>query len=220
MLATLDAVVLQRWLIDFLIFVASLTVHEWAHAWTAHRLGDDTALRQGRVTFNPVVHIDPIGTIAMPIFNLVLRVMGSNFGMIGWARPVPVDPRNLKHPVRDDLLITLAGPGSNLVLCLLGGLVGGLFLRFAPDARPLVYSFVYINALLAVFNMIPLPPLDGSHVLRHAIGMSAEAYYGLARWSMLILLVLINVPGFVRLLTLGTALVASPFFALVESVRG
>ena len=124
----LDAEAIRQGLILFLFLVLSLSVHEWAHAWTALKVGDDTALRQGRVTFNPMAHIDPIGTVLLPLMMFFLSAAGSNIGMIGWAKPVPVDPRNFKHPVRDDLLVTLAGPFSNLVLCLLAAVIGGVFL--------------------------------------------------------------------------------------------
>jgi Zn-dependent protease len=168
MLAALDPVILTEGLIRFLILLVCLSVHEWAHAWTASKLGDPTARMAGRVTFNPLSHIDPIGTLAIPLFMVFMSASGGGgFGIIGWAKPVPVDSRYFKKPVRDDILVTMAGPFSNLVLCLLAAVIGGFALRMVPEAQvasafDLVLEFIRINALLAVFNMIPVPPLDGS----------------------------------------------------------
>ncbi len=219
MLAALDTNALREGLILFLIFLGSLSVHEWAHAWTANRLGDPTARMLGRVTFNPLAHIDPIGTILLPLFMIYLHTMGGGFFMIGWAKPVPVDPSYFKHRVRDDLLVTMAGPASNILICLVVALVGGLALRAVPDAS-VVESFgllrrvIEVNALLAVFNMIPVPPLDGSHVLRHAVGMRLETFHAFARWGFLIVIVLINVPAFRYALMVAIATVAAPFLSL------
>jgi len=145
------------------VLLPSLTVHEFAHAWSAWRLGDDTAARMGRLTLNPIAHIDPVGTLLLPLLGVP----------IGWAKPVPVDPANFRRGVKmstGDLLVSIAGPISNLLLALLGTVVFGLFLRFsgvAPDRAivELLSFFVLLNVGLAVFNLLPVPPLDGSHVL-------------------------------------------------------
>ncbi len=223
MLAALDSAVLTQGLILFLILLGSLCVHEWAHAWTASKLGDPTARLAGRVTFNPMAHIDPIGTIALPLFMIFISASGGGFGVIGWAKPVPVDPRHFKKPVRDDLLVTMAGPFSNLALCLLCAVIGGLALRLVPDARVgetfnLVGMFIQINALLAVFNMLPIPPLDGSHLLRHAVRMKPETYLAFARWGFLILIVLINIPAFRAGLFAAIVAVAQPFALLAAAL--
>ncbi|HEX8234495.1 MAG TPA: site-2 protease family protein [Abditibacteriaceae bacterium] len=165
-------------------FVSALTVHEFAHAWAGHRLGDDTAERQGRLTLDPMAHLDPFGSI-MIVFAVLYRLP-----LMGWARPVPFNPRNLKDPRRGGMLIALAGPISNLMqmpiwlglLWLCGLLAGGNRADFAlgvlqgltghPDiANPLsligtmLATGVLVNLGLAAFNMIPLPPLDGHYVL-------------------------------------------------------
>ena len=143
--------------------LAALTVHEWAHAWTADRLGDPTARMLGRVSFNPAVHIDLLGTIVLPLLAIF-----SGLPILGWAKPVPVDIRRLSHPKRDFMIVAAAGPASNLVMAVVAALVfntmggfpasGGLF--FA-----LLLLTVQINVLLALFNMLPIPPLDGGNVL-------------------------------------------------------
>jgi Zn-dependent protease len=165
-------------------FLFAISVHESAHAWMAARRGDPTAMMLGRVTLNPIKHIDPIGTILLPIIAAI-----SSFPMIGWAKPTPVNPRNFKNPVADDIAVSVAGPVSNflvvafalVVLAILG--VAGRTLSPAMRSSiltPLILMFFWlaeINVLLGVFNLIPLPPLDGSHVLRHALSGSALRAY-------------------------------------------
>jgi Zn-dependent protease len=153
----------------FIGLLLALTVHEAAHAWAAFRLGDPTAKLQGRLSLNPLVHIDPIGTVMLPLLALV-----TGAPILGWAKPVPVDGRYLKHFRRDFMWIALAGPASNLLLAVLASAL----LRALPLmpvsvgaialVEPLLqfaYMFFRINILLAVFNMIPVPPLDGSNVV-------------------------------------------------------
>jgi Zn-dependent protease len=148
--------------IIFLVLLFSLSVHEAAHAWSASRLGDDTAKRLGRVTLNPVVHIDPIGTLLLPLVALA-----SGSGMIfGWAKPTPINVRNLGHPRRDSVLVTFAGPASNLAIAFAaaaamraGAASGGDWFGL------LVFDALALNVLLAVFNMLPIPPLDGGQIM-------------------------------------------------------
>lgn len=149
----------------FIILVASLSFHEAAHAWTANRLGDPTARLLGRLTLNPLAHIDWIGTVLFPIVGML-----SNLPLIGWAKPVPVDMRNLRAPRRDFAIVALAGPVSNVILAIGFAILlkaqGGI----VPETGQTVvtvtlYTAVVMNALLAVFNMLPVPPLDGGNVL-------------------------------------------------------
>ena len=161
---------LTQLLIQLVVLVASLSVHEAAHAWAADRLGDPTARHLGRLSLNPAVHIDPIGTLLFPLI-----AMATGVPLIGWAKPVPVDTRHLPHPKRDFALIAAAGPASNLVMALLGAAIFAALPTAAPGdiaARALLTTpreiflwFTYLNVLLAVFNMIPVPPLDGGNVL-------------------------------------------------------
>ena len=156
-------------LIAFVVLVFSLTVHESAHAWAARRLGDPTGWRLGRVSLNPAVHIDLVGTLLFPLIAMV-----THLPIIGWARPVPVDARYLRNPRRDFLVIAAAGPLSNLVLAI----AAAAALRVVPAgpqsigqlgvAAPLALvasRALEINLLLAIFNMLPVPPLDGSSVV-------------------------------------------------------
>ena len=180
-------------LIQYLMLIALLTFHEFGHAWTAWKCGDDTARLQGRVSLNPIVHIDPIGTVVLPL--LMIFMPGVGRFLIGWAKPVPVNPSNLNQPRRDDILVTMAGPAMNLILAV--GLVAlarvgimvhsGQMIEFCLQAAGL-------SLILCFFNLIPVPPLDGSHVLRVAINMSHETYANFARFGFVIIIILLQFP--------------------------
>lgn len=158
------------WVLPVLLAV---TFHEAAHGWVAWRLGDPTAKRQGRVTFNPFAHVDPVGTVMLPA---MLILMKAGF-LFGWAKPVPVDTRYLRKPRRDMMLVAAAGPAANVLIAF----VSALLLHVAPFlpeimagwAWKTLWNSVLLNALLAVFNMIPLPPLDGGKV---AVGLLPYRY--------------------------------------------
>ena len=157
------------------VLVASLSVHEAAHAWAANQLGDPTARMLGRLSLNPVVHVDPIGTLLFP-----LVAISTGLPLIGWAKPVPVDFRYLRHPRRDFAIVAAAGPASNVVLAVLGATVlevfGGLdAARGGGLAAGVLLQFVVLNVLLAVFNMVPVPPLDGGNVLMGLLPASGAA---------------------------------------------
>jgi Zn-dependent protease len=163
--------------IGFGILLISLTIHEAAHAWSADKLGDPTARVLGRVSLNPLVHIDWIGTVLLPIIAVI-----SNFPIIGWAKPVPVNLRNLRHPRRDFMLVAAAGPISNL----LQAFAAAMLLRVALGGGPLdgeitpivsaLFLAVQINLLLAFFNLLPIPPLDGGNVLLGLLPPRLSAY--------------------------------------------
>jgi Zn-dependent protease len=188
-------------------FLFAISVHESAHAWMAARCGDPTAAMLGRVTLNPIKHIDPIGTVVLPVVALF-----TGLPLLGWAKPTPVNPRNFKDPVRDDILTSVAGPVSNAILVLfsvvilavLGKVGGGQVVKalaqgYLVDAGALTplalmfYDLMLINVVLGIFNLIPVPPLDGSHVLRHFLGENARAVYD--RMGMIGLMVLVFFGG-------------------------
>jgi Zn-dependent protease len=186
---------LQR--IQFVIpLVLSLTVHEWAHAWSAFRLGDDTAERLGRLTLNPLPHIDPIGTLLLPLLGVPF----------GWARPVPVNPNRFhrRMPMRTGMMITAAaGPAANVVLAVAATVVLALLIRIDvglleshPGLVQLLHVFILLNVVLAIFNLLPIYPLDGSRV---ADGLMPRrwrpAWEKFVRMSPIALLVVIFMPS-------------------------
>ena len=148
----------------FLILLFSLSFHEAAHAWTANRLGDPTARQLGRITLNPMAHIDWIGTVLFPLVALLYRVP-----VLGWAKPVPVDPRNLRAPRRDFGIVAAAGPISNMILAIIGAIgFRVLYWNGQFEAAAWVATGAKLNITLALFNLLPVPPLDGGNV---AIGL-------------------------------------------------
>jgi Zn-dependent protease len=183
-------------LFQLIAFLFAISIHESAHAWTANRCGDPTARMLGRITLNPIKHIDLFGTVILPAIAML-----THFPVIGWAKPTPVDPRNFKNPVLDDVLTSVAGPVSNFIVAtgatiLLAAIavtatngrmiVHGALVGFAVGnsalvpASLLLFAFLQINVLLAVFNLIPVPPLDGSHVLRHFLSEDVRRVYDTA----------------------------------------
>ncbi|MEM1222201.1 MAG: site-2 protease family protein [Verrucomicrobiota bacterium] len=208
---------LRDGIIFYLILLGSLSVHEWAHAYAADKLGDNTPRSQGRVTLNPVSHIDPLGTVAIP---LIMILLNPGFAIFGWGKPVMVDPRNFKKLKRDDIIVSMAGPASNLAIGLITAVIGGLIMRFVPEFGDLVVRVIMVNAILIVFNLIPIPPLDGSHILKHAINMRDETYIKLSAYGFIILIVLINLPPF--RIVMGTAIyfVTGAVAAIAQIIAG
>lgn len=206
---------LRQGLILYIVLVASLSIHEWAHAFAADRLGDDTPRLQGRVTLNPIVHMDLLGTVIFPLVCIFLLKGGIFFG---WGKPVMVNHANFTHRKRDDILTTLAGPGSNLVLALLAAIAGGLVYKADPNTAELFMLIIFLNVALAVFNLIPLPPLDGSRVMRYVVGMSEETFINLSRWSFLILMVGINLPPIRAALGLVMQACSVPFLIVYNAL--
>jgi Zn-dependent protease len=192
---------------QLIVFLFAISIHESAHAWMANRRGDPTARMLGRISLNPLRHIDPIGTVVLPLVAAIAHIP-----VIGWAKPTPVDPRNFKNPVLDDILTAVVGPISNFMVAAVATLLLLTVKHSSPLGREIVYGlpggggwlqsdsvlvplcyFIYelllINVVLAVFNLIPVPPLDGSHVIRHFMPEALGRIYDTAGWIGLLALV-------------------------------
>jgi Zn-dependent protease len=177
----------------------AITVHEVAHGWMASKLGDKTALIMGRLTLNPIRHIDPMGTIIVPILLLVFSSMlGGSPIIFGWAKPVPVSYANLNHPKRDMALVAAAGPVSNLLMAIIWAIIAKLGYIFAAQTWVsqifilMGQAGILTNLVLMILNLVPIPPLDGSRILagilpRHLVGR----YYRLEPYGFIILIILL-----------------------------
>ncbi len=217
----------------FALLIFSLSFHECAHAWTASRLGDQTARLQGRVSLNPMVHVDPIGTLIFPAIVIFGPLIGAGFlggYLIGWAKPTPVITRNFRNLVRDDNMVTLAGPASNLALALsgfLGLIVIILTTRNLPnqlnafnsgiDALALLCELsIQVNLALFIFNLLPIPPLDGSRLVRHMLPYNALEKYD--RMGMFSYILMIIVGGPIVGFLLGPAM--SLIYFVLNRIQG
>jgi Zn-dependent protease len=216
----MDPKLLIDGLLLYIGLLVLLTFHEFGHAWMAWKCGDDTARLQGRVSLNPLVHIDLIGTVVMPLLMIFLSLSGSGLSgfLVGWAKPVPVNPANLRNPRMDDLLVTLAGPWMNLLLAivLMGLARVGVIVNLASMTE-LCMNMAHLSLLLFFFNLLPIPPLDGSRVARVLIGMSYEAYYQLARYGFIILILVMQVKPVMALVgefTNRSAMIMAGWFGL------
>ena len=197
-------------LLTYVCLVILLTFHEFAHAWTAWKCGDHTAKNLGRVSLNPVVHMELVGTVVLPLLVVFLSAGGSalaNF-IIGWGKPVPVNPYNLRRPRSDDTLIALAGPFMNLLLAVVAMLLARGFAEAGLGSMvDVAVRMAVISLVLCFFNLLPIPPLDGSHVLKNLIGMSDETYMRLCQYGFIFVIVAINLPfvrGLLSFVTLTT----------------
>jgi len=194
-------------IISLPVLLWSLTVHEWAHAWSAHKCGDDTALYEGRVSLNPLVHLDPIGTLF-----IIVSFFGNGFGF-GWAKPVPVNHFNFRYPSRDDIIVSLAGVTANLLNALFFAAVFQLLRRVEASqwiAVPLIMAQVgvFTNLALMFFNLIPIPPLDGSHVLHAYLPYHLQREYDrIAPYGLFILFGLIIIGATRYLIAVPTFLI-------------
>lgn len=177
--------------------ILAIVIHESAHALVAYLLGDKTARSRGRVSLNPLNHIDPFGTVILPL--LMLAAGGPVFA---FAKPVPVYLGNLKHPKRDEVLVALAGPASNILLAVIAALLARILLATAGSSSALLavvphvvnflFTFLSVNLSLAFFNLIPLPPLDGSSILVPFLrGRALQTYYEIQRYAMPILIIVL-----------------------------
>jgi Zn-dependent protease len=186
----------------FCVLIPSIILHEIAHGWVALAFGDDTAKRAGRLTLNPIAHIDIVGTIIVPIL-----LIWSGFGFFGWAKPVPVNVSKLRSPRNQGVLVSLAGPATNVVLCLIAAvafhLFGGVTIANGFGPLPLwVLILVYlglVNLWLAVFNMIPIPPLDGSVLVERMLPASLwPRYLELRRYTLPVVLIVVLLASYIH----------------------
>lgn len=214
------------WIVPLVI---AIVFHEVAHGWVARFLGDPTAAEQKRLSFNPIRHVDPIGTVVLP---LSLAVAGAP--VFGWAKPVPVVSRRLRNPRVGMMLVALAGPGMNILLAAVGaiglGLVFGLSSEIAGAARfaaDMLFSFVVVNVFLALFNLLPIPPFDGGHVVEGLLPRPlAREYAKIGRYGFLLLIgLLVVLPMLVPSANIVQRVVAPPaeavtgwFMALAQAV--
>ena len=189
---------LSQKLISFILFLPmffiSITIHEFAHAFSASKFGDDTARKMGRLTFNPIKHADLVGTVIMPLASFA-----SGFALIGWAKPVPVDRRNFKNRFRDDAIVSFAGPLSNFILAIIFFIGFLIVLNFNFGVKDYVLNIfwygVFFNIFLFAFNLLPIPPLDGSHILFDIYPTKITgALLNLGLYGSIILLLLIYSP--------------------------
>lgn len=209
----------EQKIILFLLLVVCITIHEWAHAWVADKLGDPLPRQQGRVTLDPRSHIDPIGTLLIP---LIMIFASPGFAIIGWGKPVQISLPNRETKKRDDILITIAGPLSNLSIAFICSLSFGLFYRFVPlgeSALLLLYQIVSLNAVLFLFNLLPIPPLDGSHILKNMVNMKDETFLKFSKYGFFILIILINIPNFQKWMGSGIEGLNSIFFGIFSLLQ-
>ena len=209
----------EQKIILFLLLVVCITIHEWAHAWVADKLGDPLPRQQGRVTLDPRSHIDPIGTLLIP---LIMIFASPGFAIIGWGKPVQISLPNRETKKRDDILITIAGPLSNLSIAFICSLSFGLFYRFVPlgeSALLFLYQIVSLNAVLFLFNLLPIPPLDGSHILKNMVNMKDETFLKFSKYGFFILIILINIPFFQKWMGSGIEGLNSIFFGIFSLLQ-
>jgi Zn-dependent protease len=197
----MDQQLLVDGLISYLCIVILITFHEFGHAWMAWKRGDDTARLLGRITLNPAAHIEIFGTVVLPLLVVFLNASGggalSRF-ILGWGKPVPVNSSNLKNRGFDWVLIALAGPAMNVLLAIIAfALARAGFAFNSVQVMDFGFRLAYLNLILCFFNLIPVPPLDGSHVARYFIGMSEETYLRLCQYGFFMVIVVIQIP-FVR----------------------
>lgn len=175
-------------LLLYIILVASVCLHEWAHATVANLLGDATPRLDGRTTLNPAAHFDPVGTGIMPLAIIFVIPF---FAPFGWGKPIALNPQHFKNPSKGEMLVWSAGPALNLFLALGVSFLGGIAYRMGFDLRSLLTTIIFINTILLILNLLPFPPLDAGHLLRLATNMREETFMKLSQWSFLILLFLI-----------------------------
>jgi Zn-dependent protease len=188
---------LIRGLLMYLGFVGFVVLHEYAHAWMAVRCGDETPRLQGRLTLDPIAHMDLIGTVILPLAVTFFAAQSGSSMLMGWGRPVEVNLNNFRVRRRDDILVSVAGPVMN-ILTAIGVLIVMKIMAVAAGATPsqlmIPLQLAALSLFLCFFNLLPIPPLDGGHITRNLIGMSDETYAMMSRFSFIFLIIIISVP--------------------------
>lgn len=194
-------------LISILILILAITIHEFSHGLIADKLGDPTPRSFGRLTLNPLAHADPVGTFLLPLLSAMTGIP-----TIGWAKPVPIDPFNFRYPKRDIILTSLAGPFSNLLIAIIFGLISNIF----HIQNIFIYLFVLINLSLSIFNLIPIPPLDGSKILLNLLPQESSQKWGeaLDRYGFIILIIMVFLP----LGSSGQSILSSIISPIINSI--
>lgn len=186
--------------IQLVILFGAIVVHEYAHGWVANQCGDPTAKMMGRLTLNPIKHIDPVGTLLVPAILVVLSIIGVPIIPVGWAKPVPVNFMRLRFPKRDMVLVGMAGPAINVIIAI----IVSQLLRWVPMSMgvwKILIMVVVINLLLAIFNMLPIPPLDGSRFVMGVLPNPYLRYYArLEPYGIIIVIVLLNLGIFEKVI--------------------
>jgi Zn-dependent protease len=203
----MDQNVIVDGLISYVCFLPILTFHEFAHAWVAWKCGDDTARLQGRVSLNPAVHIDLIGTIVLPLLAITLSAANSALAgfIIGWGKPVPVNIGQLRHRRRDDTLVALAGPVMNILLAIaIMAVVKVSMVAGWPMVAAVGQRLALLSLFLCFFNLLPVPPLDGSHLVKNAIGMGEDTYWQLCRYGFVAVIIVVQIPVVWRVVEFAT----------------
>lgn len=174
-----------------LIFIFSAVLHEVFHGLAADALGDPTPRLAGRITFNPLAHMDPVGSFLIPLFCIMMAKLTGGFIIFGWAKPVPINPLNFKNPKYDQAKVAFAGPLANLLLAFFCGILIRFFIKFLPSFEGFILFLaltLWVNLILAFFNLLPIPPLDGSHILFTFWRPSDEVMFFLHQYGFLLLL--------------------------------
>jgi Zn-dependent protease len=211
---------LPLYLIEILCFVPAIVIHEVSHGFAAYKMGDTTAKEAHRLSLNPVQHIDPFGTVILPLALMLLRMP-----IFGYAKPVPYNPNNFKNIRVGEVVTGLAGPASNIIMALIGGVLGFIGMQifdFAPAAMQWVmtwiYYFILINLALAFFNLLPIPPLDGSSIIMPFIPQKhLGTWYQIQRYALPVLIILVIVLPYIGDMV---GLNLNPLWAYIDFTAG